>query len=87
METSIARKGVLPSIAHTAAEYKDVKAAFEAGFTHVTHFYNAMPGFHNKGEYKYEGTVESVYLMDDMTVEVVADGIHVPPRNSSWSAD
>jgi N-acetylglucosamine-6-phosphate deacetylase len=38
-----------------------------------------MPGFHNKGEYKYEGTVESVYLMDDMTVEVVADGIHVPP--------
>ena len=30
-------------------------------------------------EYKYEGTVESVYLIDDMTVECVADGIHVPP--------
>ena len=29
--------------------------------------------------YKYEGTVESIYLLDDMTVEVVADGIHVPP--------
>ena len=72
-------KGILPSIAHTAAEYEDVKAGFEAGFTHVTHFYNAMPGFHNKREYKYEGTVESVYLIDDMTVEVVADGIHVPP--------
>ena len=38
-----------------------------------------MPGFHNKREYKYEGTVESVYLIDDMTVECVADGIHVPP--------
>ena len=38
-----------------------------------------MPGFHNKREYKYEGTVESVYLLDDMTVECVADGIHVPP--------
>ena len=74
-----AEKGVLPSIAHTNAEYNDVKAAYEAGYTHVTHFYNAMPGFHNKQEYKYEGTVESVYLMDDMTVEVVADGIHVPP--------
>ena len=45
----------------------------------MTHFYNAMPGFHNKREYKYEGTVESVYLIDDMTVECVADGIHVPP--------
>jgi len=72
-------KGVLPSIAHTHAEYSDVKAAFEAGYRHVTHFYNAMPGFHNKREYKYEGTVESVYLMDDMTIECVADGIHVPP--------
>ena len=38
-----------------------------------------MPGFHNKREYKYEGTVESVYLIDDMTIECVADGIHVPP--------
>ena len=45
----------------------------------MTHFYNAMPGFHNKNEYKYEGTVESVYLIDDMTIEIVADGIHVPP--------
>ena len=60
-------------------KYDDVKAAFEAGFTHVTHFYNAMPGFHNKMGYKYEGTVESVYLIDDMTIECIADGIHVPP--------
>ena len=74
-----ASKGILPSIAHTCAEYSDVCAAFDAGFTHVTHFYNAMPGFHNKREYKYEGTVESVYLIDDMTIECVADGIHVPP--------
>ena len=72
-------KGVLPSIAHTNAEYSDVKAAYESGYTHVTHFYNAMPGFHNKMGYKYEGTVESVYLLDDMTIECIADGIHVPP--------
>ncbi|MBQ2460055.1 MAG: N-acetylglucosamine-6-phosphate deacetylase [Bacteroidaceae bacterium] len=75
----LSEKGILPSIAHTMAEYSDVKAAFESGFTHVTHFYNAMPGFHNKMEYKYEGTVESVYLIDDMTIECIADGIHVPP--------
>ncbi len=72
-------KGILPSIAHTAAEHSDVRAAYEAGYTHVTHFYNAMPGFHNKQGYKYEGTVESVYLIDDMTIECIADGIHVPP--------
>ena len=75
----IAAKGILPSVAHTQAEFEDIRTAYEARYTHATHFYNAMPGFHKRREYKYEGTVESIYLLDDMTVEVVADGIHVPP--------
>ena len=37
-----------------------------------------MPGFHKRREYKYEGTVESVYLTDGMTIELIADGIHLP---------
>ena len=72
-------KGVLAAISHTEAEFDDIKAAYAAGYTHAAHFYNAMPGFHKRREYKYEGTVESVYLMDDMTVEVIADGRHLPP--------
>ena len=72
-------KGVLASVGHTQAEFEDILTAYEVGYTHATHFYNAMPGFHKRREYKYEGTVESIYLLDDMTVEVVADGIHVPP--------
>ena len=55
-----------------------IKEAYEAGFTHAAHFYNAMPGFHKRREYKYEGTVESVYLTDGMTIELIADGIHLP---------
>lgn len=74
----ITGKGLLASVAHTQAEFEDIQAAWEAGYSHATHFYNAMPGFHKRREYKYEGTVESIYLIDDMTVEVVADGIHVP---------
>ena len=70
----ITGKGIVASVAHTQAEY-----AWDSGYTLATHFYNAMPGFHKRREYKYEGTVESIYLLDDMTVEVVADGIHVPP--------
>ena len=65
-------------IAHTSAVYDDVVKGYEVGYRHVTHFYNAMGGFHNVREYKQEGTVESVYLIDGMTVEVIADGIHVP---------
>lgn len=75
----ITGKGILASVGHTQAEYEDIRTAYEVGYTHATHFYNAMPGFHKRREYKYEGTVESIYLMDNMTVELVADGIHVPP--------
>jgi len=71
-------KGIVATISHTEAEYPEVKAAYEAGFTHVSHFYNGMPGFHKCREYKYEGTVESVYLIDGMTIELIADGRHLP---------
>ena len=71
-------KGILPALTHTEAEYDEIKAAYTAGFTHAAQFYNAMPGFHKRREYKYEGTVESVFLIDDMTVEVIADGKHLP---------
>lgn len=74
----ITDKGVVAAIGHTAAEYPEVKAAYDSGYTHATHFYNGMPGFHNVREFKHAGTVESVYLLDGMSVEIIADGIHVP---------
>lgn len=71
-------KSIVPGITHTQAEFEVVKDAHEAGFSHVSQLYNSMPGFHKRGEYKYEGTVESVLLLDDMSVEVIADGKHLP---------
>lgn len=71
-------KGIVTAIGHTAAGYEDVEAAYKVGYSLATHFYNAMTGFHNVREYKHAGTVESVYLMPEMDVEVIADGIHVP---------
>lgn len=73
------KHGVLPAIAHTRARYEDVKAAHEAGMTHATHFYNAMPVVYKNREFKVPGTVESIFAEEDMTVEMIADGIHVPP--------
>ncbi|MDE6715535.1 MAG: N-acetylglucosamine-6-phosphate deacetylase [Muribaculaceae bacterium] len=74
----ITSKGVVASLGHTAANYEEVLRGYNAGFSHATHFYNAMPGFHKNGEYKQEGTVEAVYLIDGISVEMIADGIHVP---------
>ena len=60
-------KGIMTAVTHTEAEYDEIKAAYAVGFSHAAHFYNAMPGFHKRREYKYEGTVESIGLIDDMT--------------------
>ncbi len=72
-------KGVLPSFAHTEALYDDILAAFENGYTHATHLYSAMLGVTRKGTNRYAGAVEAAYLTDGITVEIIADGIHLPP--------
>ena len=71
-------KGILPSIAHTDATYEEVVEAFECGYTHLTHFYSAMSGVTRVGCSRYAGVIESGYLIDDMTVEIIADGVHLP---------
>ncbi|AHF15775.1 N-acetylglucosamine-6-phosphate deacetylase [Niabella soli] len=70
---------VMPAIAHTNASYEDVVQAFDAGYTHVTHFYSAMSGVFRRNAFRYAGVVESAYLIDEMTVEIIADGVHLPP--------
>lgn len=72
-------KGILPSIAHTNAIYEEVLEAYENGYTHITHFYSCMSGVSRRNAYRYAGVVEAGYLIDDMTVEIIADGKHLPP--------
>lgn len=71
-------KHILPAIAHTDAIYEEVVKAFDAGFTHITHLYSCMSTITRKNAYRYAGVIESAYLIDNMTVEVIADGVHLP---------
>src|SRR5262245_29225919 len=71
-------KDILPSIAHTDATYKEVDEALKNGYTHMTHFYSAMSGVTRVGCSRYAGVVENGYLIDEMTVEIIADGVHLP---------
>lgn len=69
---------ILPSIAHSDAIYEEVETAFGAGFTHITHLYSAMSTVTRRNAFRYAGVLESAYLIDDMTVEIIADGVHLP---------
>ncbi len=70
--------GILPSIAHTDAVDSEVMQAFEWGYTHVTHLYSGMSGLVRRNAYRYPGVIEASYMIDEMTVEIIADGCHLP---------
>lgn len=69
---------ILPAIAHTDAIYEEAEEAFRNGYTLATHFYSAMLGVTRRNTYRYAGVVEAGYLIDDMDVEIIADGAHLP---------
>ena len=72
------KRGILAAIGHSNADYEQVVHALEAGYTHITHLYSCMSTVHRKNAYRYAGIVESAYLLDDLTVEIIADGVHLP---------
>jgi N-acetylglucosamine-6-phosphate deacetylase len=72
-------KGILVALAHTDATYDEALIGFENGFSLATHFYSCMAGVTRKNALRYAGAIEAAYLMDEMDVEIIADGIHLPP--------
>ena len=71
-------KGVLAAIAHTDAVYEEVLAAVDHGYSLVTHLYSAMSGVSRRNGFRYAGVVESAFLLDELDVELIADGVHLP---------
>jgi N-acetylglucosamine-6-phosphate deacetylase len=71
-------KGVLAAVAHTDAIYEEVLEAFEDGWTLTTHLYSAMSGVTRRNAFRYAGVIESAFLLDEMDVEIIADGVHLP---------
>lgn len=76
--TVLKKKGILASIAHTDAIYEQAVEAHDAGYSHMTHLYSAMSSVTRRNAYRYAGVLEAAYLIDDFTVEIIADGIHLP---------
>ena len=63
------------SIAHTDATYEEAKAVLDAGATHLTHLYNAMPGIHHRKP----GVIGAGSEKDGVVAELICDGLHIHP--------
>lgn len=70
--------GVVASAGHTDALLEDMLAARENGCNLVTHLYSCTSTVTRKQGFRRLGVIESAYLFDDMYVEIIADGKHLP---------
>ena len=77
---ALKRFGVVLAIAHSAAEYSHILPAYENGCKLVTHLYSCTSTVTRHGGFRHLGVIESAYLLDDMDVEAIADGCHIPPE-------
>ena len=78
MARKLSSMGILISMAHTGANYEEVRAAIDSGFTHMTHIYNAASFLSNCYFYPQIGACEASLLHDEITIEAICDGRHVP---------
>lgn len=76
--------GVTASIAHTNASYEETMKSIEAGISHSTHTYNAMPPLHHRKP----GVLGAVLSDNRVLCELIADNIHVHPgaMKTLWRA-
>lgn len=69
-------RGIMPSVAHSAATYEDFRAACALGMKHMSHFCNVMTPLHHL----HFGLVGGGMLHKDVFIEMICDGIHLCPE-------
>jgi len=65
----------IASFGHSSATYEQAIQGFEAGITHVTHLFNAMPSLHHREP----GPLAAIFERPDVTCQVITDGVHSHP--------
>jgi len=73
------KKRIVASIGHSNAVFEEVERACANGYTLVTHLFNGMSRLVRKKAIMYLGVAESALLLEELDVEIIADGKHLPP--------
>ncbi|MGD9108065.1 MAG: N-acetylglucosamine-6-phosphate deacetylase [Gammaproteobacteria bacterium] len=71
----LVKEKIIAAIGHSNATYEQAQAAIKAGCDYVTHIFNAMRPLHHRDP----GAVAALLVDDNVSVEIIADGIHLAP--------
>ncbi len=71
----LADSNIIASFGHSSATYEQTLAGFDAGISHVTHMFNAMPPLHHRAP----GPLVAIFQTKHVTAQLIADGVHIHP--------
>ena len=78
MSKRMKEKGITLSAGHSYGTFSDIERALELGFSHITHLYSNTPGVRKINQRVNAGILEAAYYFDDIYIELIGDGRHVP---------
>ena len=73
------KNGIIASAGHTNAIYDDMKVALDNGMNLITHLFSCTSTITRDMGFRRLGVIESAFLEDEIFVEIIADGKHLPP--------
>ena len=76
----LSENGVVASFGHTDAIYEEIIPVIKKGCALATHLYSGMNTVTRRNCHRKLGAVETSFLEDAVNVEIIADGIHLPPE-------
>jgi len=71
----LADSNIVASFGHSSATYEQTLAGFDAGISHVTHLFNAMPSLHHRAP----GPLVAIFQTKHVTAQLITDGVHIHP--------
>ncbi|MBN2455396.1 MAG: N-acetylglucosamine-6-phosphate deacetylase [Sedimentisphaerales bacterium] len=72
---ALVSSGVIASFGHSSATYEQTLEGFDAGISHVTHLFNAMPSLHHRAP----GPLVAIFSNPSVSVQMITDGVHLHP--------
>lgn len=75
---ALKKAGITACIGHSNATFKEVEEAMKNGYSCVVHLYSVMSTVTRDNGFRRGGIVEAGLLLDDLDVEIICDGCHLP---------
>lgn len=72
--------GITACMGQSNATFAETEEAMRNGYTCAVHLYSVMSTVTRDGGFRRGGLVEAALLLDDLDVEIICDGCHLPPE-------